>query len=203
MNRREGIVILVCVIFIFLTVAAEMIGNRNDLLNMVSEVCAMIFYVFVTSLSNKEDVLTKLFNRRAFYEDTSRFSKTINGVIQIDMNGLKFLNDNFGHGAGDAALVGVAAILKKSIGEYDNMYVYRLSGDEFVILMLNGTDEELNGTIDKIRNNINNSDYSIAVGGCFTDNDISFEEAMKIAEKEMYDDKNRYYSESGHDRRKS
>ncbi len=101
--------------------------------------------------------------RKTFYDDVSRHESSINGVIQIDMNGLKYLNDNFGHDAGDIALKEIAKVFEKCIDK-KTMIPYRMSGDEFVILMIGGTKEKLDNVVEVIRQKVLETPYSIAIG---------------------------------------
>ena len=120
------------------------------------------------------------------------------------MNELKYLNDNFGHEAGDEALKVIADIFDNSISRA-TMCVYRLSGDEFLVLMFQGKKNELDTATELIKKRIKETKYSVAIGSYFyekTDN-ITFEEAMKKAEELMYQDKTNYYVTSGHNRRKN
>ena len=203
-HRRDGLVLLLCVIFIIATVVTEMIVNRNDLLNIVCEICALINYIFITSVNTSKDALTNLYDRRTYYEDVSRYKDSINGIIQIDMNGLKYLNDNYGHSAGDEALEELATMFVESLNN-DTMVAYRLSGDEFLILMYQGKKASLEETTALIRKRTEASNYSVAIGSFYydnKDNSVTFESAMKIAEELMYQDKEKYYSSSDHVRRK-
>lgn len=90
------------------------------------------------SISAKIDELSKLLNRRGFFEYGQ---KTINLSLSMDkegcvffcdLDGLKKINDNFGHDMGDSAIQLVAQVLKKVFRESD--IVARLSGDEFGII---------------------------------------------------------------------
>jgi diguanylate cyclase (GGDEF)-like protein/PAS domain S-box-containing protein len=84
------------------------------------------------------DDLTGLYNRRGLFAlgehmmRTARRRKTGLGVIFLDLDGLKQINDRYGHGRGDDALRETAALLRKSIRESD--VVARAGGDEFVIV---------------------------------------------------------------------
>ena len=202
-HRRDGFVLLFCVFFIAITVVTEVLTRRSDLLNIVCEICAMVNYIFIMSVNTSKDVLTQLYDRRTYYEDSARYHSSINGVIQIDMNGLKYLNDNFGHAVGDEALVNVASIFTDSIDK-QTMCAYRLSGDEFLVLMIDGKEESLNQTAQLIREKIDASPYSAAIGTFFIPpkSDITFEEAMHKAEELMYEDKENYYADKEHDRRR-
>ncbi len=89
----------------------------------------------------KHDVLTQLRNRSYFEDDLARIER--NGpfpvtVVMADLNGLKSVNDELGHAAGDALLRRVGEVLRKAVG--DDVNAARLGGDEFGIL-LPGLDE--------------------------------------------------------------
>ena len=202
-HRRDGLVVIICVAIILITVLVEVLTGRNDLLNVVCGICAMINYIFIMSVNTSRDPLTNLYDRRTYYEDLSRYKNLINGIIQIDMNELKYLNDHYGHGVGDSALNELARIFE-SCSDETTMCVYRLSGDEFLILMFQGRQEILAHTVYQIKEKLRESTYSAAVGYYFIDKDnkqITFEEAMREAEKLMYKDKADYYLKSGRDRR--
>lgn len=84
----------------------------------------------------KLDPLTGLYNRYAFYTLIGEFAERgkIGGSIAIiDLNGLKRINDTFGHHAGDRALLNVALRLQEVVRQSD--YVFRWGGDEFVLLL--------------------------------------------------------------------
>lgn len=84
------------------------------------------------------DFMTGLSNRAAFYDELrrkvtlSRRSALSFGVLILDMDGLKYINDNFGHLAGDAAINEFAFRIRSASRENDT--VARLGGDEFGII---------------------------------------------------------------------
>ena len=201
-HRRDGIVLILCGLIILATVITEMVLQRTDLLNIISGICIMIDYIFIISINASRDPLTRLYDRRTYYEDLTKFQNMINGIVQLDMNELKYYNDNFGHEAGDEALVSLANIFSSSIIS-KSMCAYRLSGDEFLILMFQGKKEQLDEVIRIIKEKLSTCKYSAALGSYFIDkgDKTTFDEAMKKAEKLMYEDKTNYYSQSGHDRR--
>lgn len=85
------------------------------------------------------DSLVPIYNRRAFVREVTRAMSaakrygTSLGLIYLDLDGLKQINDVHGHAAGDAALRGVAALLVAEVRESD--VVARFGGDEFGILL--------------------------------------------------------------------
>jgi diguanylate cyclase (GGDEF)-like protein len=85
------------------------------------------------------DPMLPLLNRRAFVRELTRALAVArrygdqSALLYVDMDGLKRLNDAYGHAAGDAALAAVAATLVEQVRESD--VVGRLGGDEFAVLL--------------------------------------------------------------------
>jgi len=82
------------------------------------------------------DALTGLYNRNYFEQEiirisTGRYNPV--GFISIDVDGLKLVNDNLGHGAGDTLLIIVGQMIEKCFNHSDS--VVRFGGDEFAVLM--------------------------------------------------------------------
>lgn len=91
------------------------------------------------------DSLTGLLNRRGFEKRFRRIPPDFScGVLALDLDGFKQVNDRFGHDSGDLVLIEVARRLKDMVREGD--MVVRLGGDEFVIALVN-PDEELNSVV--------------------------------------------------------
>ena len=87
------------------------------------------------------DPLLDLFNRRGFERELKRALAYVTrygaraAVVYLDLDGLKPLNDTYGHAAGDAVLKAVAAALTRAVRASDT--VARLGGDEFAVLLWN------------------------------------------------------------------
>ncbi|KOA20417.1 cyclic di-GMP phosphodiesterase response regulator RpfG [Clostridium homopropionicum DSM 5847] len=85
---------------------------------------------------NYHDQLTGLYNRRFYEEELRRLDEEKNlplTIVMADVNGLKLVNDSFGHSVGDELLKKVGQVINKGCRDKD--IVARLSGDEFVILL--------------------------------------------------------------------
>ena len=202
-HRLDGLVIILCVFFITATVVAEVLAKRNDLLNIICEICALTNYVFILTVNSSKDPLTGLYDRKTFDQDYSKHNDSINGIIRIGMNDLKFLNDNYGHNAGDYALNEVSAIFRESV-DNNTMCIYRLGGGEFVILMFGGLKKSLEKTEADIRIKMKKSEYSVAIGSIYFDakaGEITTEDAFKRSEEDMFIDRSNYYRLSGRNRR--
>ena len=164
-------------------------------------VALFVYYVFLILQLTKKDALTGLLNRQAYYASIKNNKKDINAVISIDMNGLKPINDNEGHLAGDEALMTLAHCFKSAAK--GKQLVYRIGGDEFVIICRKISEDELKKLVEDIKKNVGETNYSCSIGYCYSsDTDRDLEEMVKESDKMMYADKARYYQKTGKDRRK-
>ncbi|WP_238587249.1 sensor domain-containing diguanylate cyclase [Cupriavidus sp. IDO] len=157
----------------------------------------------------KHDVLTKLYNR-AFYEDElarlGRKGPWPVSVVAVDLNGLKTVNDQFGHGDGDALLRRTGEVLKKAVGE--QACVARTGGDEFMVLLA-GRDERGAATVvEQIQQvvELNNQFYpgtglSFSIGTATCTQGERLSDIVKLADSRMYEAKRAYYESLGDDRR--
>ena len=120
-------------------------------------------------------------------------------IEQVLSNALKYTNDNFGHVAGDASIKQFADILRKVFEQKGE--ICRISGDEFVVLLYDISFDELEGLKKELAREIRENNRIASVGYAYGEN-TSIEDLVMHAEQEMYDDKDRYYSETGAKRRK-
>ncbi|MGM0653305.1 MAG: sensor domain-containing diguanylate cyclase [Bacillota bacterium] len=146
------------------------------------------------------DQLTGLYNRYYFVNEINRLEGSREypiAIIVTDLDGLKQINDTFGHGEGDLYLQQVAIILKEALRGYD--LLARIGGDEFA-MVLPRTDEQAGKTIIKrIYNMIEEhneankgSTLSVSMGLAISmDNTQPLEETFHDADNRMYNEKQR------------
>jgi len=148
------------------------------------------------------DMLTGLKNRNVytwrFNELKERRPRTL-GVIFIDINGLKQMNDTYGHEYGDAMIRRTAEYIKKhSMGN-----AYRIGGDEFIILWDNIEKEQFDKKVEELEAEFrNDKECSIAMGNVWQGGDIDIQEQVKQADGAMYEAKQVHYQNRYFDRRK-
>ena len=146
------------------------------------------------------DTLTGLLNRRGYNEAIEKAADhTLLGIVFCDLNALKYTNDNFGHAAGDAYIQRFADILREVFDDLGP--ICRISGDEFVVLLYDISDEKYNGLKDKLNSAIRENERIASAGYAYGDSYCTME-LIKSAEEEMYVEKNRYYKETGLERRR-
>jgi len=202
----HGLTIISCALLVVIAVVIEAFFNDNDTIYVLSTTIAfstVIYYLYLYVERSQIDALTGLYNRETYYRDVERLGKSIVGIVQFDMNGLKYINDNFGHLEGDKAIVTIANMIKCSAE--NNMYAYRIGGDEFILIAINATLPQLNDTIKKFKDKIAQTDYHCSIGYSIRESkQQSVTELFKEAERKMYEDKEAFYkSSASFERRKS
>ena len=153
------------------------------------------------------DKMTNLGNRRAYEEYISMLNESIqNGtaepglfVLMIDANGLKKTNDIFGHTAGDELIIGVAECILKVFG--DRGRAFRAGGDEFVVITamshndyLSKKKEMQQALSDWKGEHIQGITVAMGKADRYEFPDATAEELIDIADRRMYEEKQRYYA---------
>lgn len=189
-------------------IARELAENlsqaRNDILEKDSQIGEISEAAF-------RDPLTAVGSKAAFV----RFSEEISGelasggvelaVVMADVNNLKYINDNFGHDAGDRYIQGCCHLI---CDIYRHSPVFRVGGDEFVVV-LRGGDYEHREKLSELQKKFfqqawERTDkepwerYSASVGmACALPGDTSLDQILKRADSAMYEVKKAFKAEHG------
>ena len=157
--------------------------------------------------TSNTDALTRCLNRHAYENDMKKLNLSEEWVyISADLNGLKQANDSYGHMAGDELICAAADCMRDSFHEYGK--VYRIGGDEFAVIITENT-SQVEELIHGFDSNVANwhgkfvDSMTVSYGWVFSTerNWGSAYEISKTADARMYQSKERYYKESGADRR--
>lgn len=147
------------------------------------------------------DSLTHAQNRNHFneYIEQNR-NKELHflGVIYLDLNGLKEVNDKMGHIAGDTLIITASYVLQEIF--LDNSY--RVGGDEFVVIEQDVSELLFFDQYSKLLNRMKELEISVATGCVWKEACINLSEILQEADQKMYEDKKHYYSLVENDRRK-
>jgi diguanylate cyclase (GGDEF)-like protein len=139
------------------------------------------------------DALTGLYNRRFYEEELRRLDTARNLPLSFiigDVNGLKLINDSFGHAKGDELLQTVAAAMKRECRADD--ILVRLSGDEFAVLLPKTTTSEAEQLMNRFRSRLAQEfigllQVSVAFGSATKmESEVPFTTVFKSAEDAMY-----------------
>ncbi len=168
---------------------AELIGYflgtqiANQLL--VDRLEEMSYTDGLTGLNNRHSMLRRIHALQAVWRNGNF------GVINLDLNGLKTVNDTEGHAAGDQLLVHAAETLTKVFYSED---VFRTGGDEFVIIAGNIDQATFNRKLERLRSFAEkDSKVSFAIGAFWSDGTMDVTGAFHVADEHMYADKEAYY----------
>ena len=195
---------------IIFSVAGIMVGhfvNRERFERYVYEDSAKQF-AEVQMKYAYHDQLTGLKNRRAYSEALERMQKNIPQqlcVVMVDVNGLKQVNDNLGHTAGDELIIAAATCLSAAFE--DIATIYRIGGDEFCVTMTGKVEEALHHLekLDRLAAEWSGQfimSFSVSYGVESSQGYTDVDAIVKEADRRMYEHKRNYYLNSGFDRRK-
>lgn len=142
------------------------------------------------------DLLTNALNRNAFMDVLSQFRPgqyASAGIIYIDINGMKEINDFYGHHQGDKILITTVA---KVFNLFKPDELFRIGGDEFVIITYDLTETDFYEKFNLLRNIFcekTNSPFSIATGSCWVKSPSDLNSLLQQADSAMYTDKKKFY----------
>ena len=163
---------------------------KNNVLTLKNEIALLKHLVY-------EDGLTKVYNRKYLIDkvlDEAENFKTDGVIAIIDLNDLKYINDNIGHNAGDKVISLLATKLKELTDE-----TIRYGGDEFILLFKNETD--IASTYKRfhilrellLKQNYKFNKHAFQISFSFAtlryDSGSKFEEILDIVDAQMYIDK--------------
>lgn len=146
------------------------------------------------------DSLTYAQNRNHFneYIEQNRNKELHSlGVIYLDLNGLKEINDKMGHIAGDTLIITASYALQEIF--LDNSY--RVGGDEFVVIEQDVSELLFFDQYAKLLKRMKELEISVATGCVWKETCSNLSETLQEADQKMYEDKKRYYSLAENDRR--
>lgn len=171
------VMILLCIVPVILHIADGIVrkAEREASLKRLSEI----------------DEMTKMYNRNKYRAMVKDYYPTIPkvGVIFWDVNGLKRINDTKGHEYGDLLIMSVASLVRELVD--DTAKAYRIGGDEFVLIMENATEEQLEERVRKwncrLQKKNESSEFLISAAvGYSTGLGTEIENTVKQADHYMY-----------------
>ena len=174
--------------------------------SMQDELSLYMDYIYEMAYT---DGLTGVKNKTAYFEKVHPIDDKIKegaanfSVAVFDINGLKKMNDNFGHEYGDRMIADLVKIMAEVFGEQN---VYRIGGDEFIAVLENTDAEQMKEYFRIIDEKVaffneNDKTYSAPIGfskGTATfikDKDTEYRAVFKRADERMYADKQAFYAD--------
>ncbi|MDD6195437.1 MAG: GGDEF domain-containing protein [[Clostridium] aminophilum] len=158
---------------------------------------------------SRTDEMTRLRNRRCYEMDLNELRHKLLEddlvIFVIDVNGLKQVNDTLGHTAGDELIKGAAACLAITVNKVGR--VYRTGGDEFMALVHTDDPEHIRERIHKNAYKwrgcySRNMTMSVGYASVCENRQATLDELERIADANMYSEKEKYYQMTGNNRRR-
>jgi diguanylate cyclase (GGDEF)-like protein len=130
------------------------------------------------------DPLTGCYNRR-FLDDVARRSAQGRwGCVVIDLDHFKQVNDTHGHQRGDEVLVAMAHFLSRHVRPGDA--VIRLGGDEFMMLLADAADGEVEGVVSRIEHDRADAPIAFTLGWSTFGHEVTLDQGMAEADRQLY-----------------
>ena len=184
-------------------------GIDNPPLELMSHISftLQLFGHFISSILKRRDLVERLENL-SFYDQLTgaknrhamneKLASLANGgslgIIYSDVMGLKQINDDFGHQAGDEALIYACENLK---AHFPDKCVYRIGGDEFLVLIPGITENLFQSMIRSMLVDMAKSSVHLALGSVWVDDCTGkVEKSLSEADARMYEDKRAYYAKN-------
>jgi len=186
---------VVCLVMpLFMYISAEHWTNVTIAIDVT------IYYVYLLQQFTKRDPLTNLLNRQSYYADAQKYAGEITAFVAIDMDGLKEINDTYGHVAGDAALKALADCFWNAANRHQR--VYRIGGDEYVILCGGSSEEDVKQLIARIKAEVAKTAYTCSVGYAMKTKGSTIDMLYQLADANLYEEKKLFYEKKGRRGRK-
>ena len=181
-------IISVVVLFTFLVaILMESVWKYEGMINVSGAVALTFYYLYLNTQQFKRDPLTNVLNRRCFYMDAEKLKANLSAVISIDLNDLKKWNDEYGHAKGDEAICTIVRCVEAVLPS--NCYLYRVGGDEFMLLCFNQPKAIIEQLKNQIKEKVSQTAFSCAIGVAYSDEQTDFNKLCSQADKDMYEDK--------------
>jgi diguanylate cyclase len=156
---------------------------------------------YLLKKANRIDGLTQCLNRTTFTADVGQIfagraaGKTTgaSGLLIIDADHFKQINDRFGHLVGDQVLISVASLIQLIVG--DSGLVGRLGGEEFGVFLMETSPESLNEVAERIRQTVADSgaasiapglSVTVSIGGVCFGYPGQYQDVFRIADEQLY-----------------
>jgi diguanylate cyclase len=206
-DRRHAMAIALVVLVVLLLTGGLFRPPAETVSFVATVIVSCLFayaFAFRTSTQREQlevlashDALTGLFNRRTLIDELDRAQRTFErdqhrcGVLMLDIDHFKRINDRHGHLTGDQVLIKLAALLEKSLRKNDRLFRY--GGEEFVVIALlpnrNGLlslAEKLRGIVERNVGDPEDHPVTISIGGAMLRPAESIEAWFARADTALY-----------------
>lgn len=209
-SQHSAVLVSILVIGVFLDIASYYWQKKSEnvvftaLAFIIDIICLFTIDTYETKNKAYTDPNTGLFNKNRWDElMNNRLPLTGNlGVLMLDLNGLKYVNDTYGHEAGDQMIFDFANILRNTLPP--GTVICRWGGDEFTAMLMDSRPEAMERYVDQLHqaaqcyNDAGKPPFLYFAAGWALASEfpgLSREELLAQADQRMYQEKRRWYAE--------
>ncbi len=185
-DKRETMLVLFIFMLSTVTTTMEVKWAFKGILPASCILGTIFYYMHFMSDSYSYDKLTDACIRNRLYEDVRDLNEPY-GVIALDVNDLKRINDTCGHLMGDQALIAVSHAARDCLPR--NARLYRIGGDEFVIICRTREEAKVTALAQQIRKAISATPYTAAMGSAIRSDGETLETVIARADALLYQNK--------------
>ena len=184
------------VIILFFGVIVQAVNSEVKMGWLSCSIVAVFIYCYYSNVITQIDPLTGILNRQSFNHISQKKLYPL-GILIIDLNKFKEVNDNFGHAEGDTCLKITARGIQNTYRKIGRCF--RTGGDEFCVIIyrrhgeIEKYNESLRSFLDKERED-NPHVTTVSIGFAVANNKEEFDEKYNEADKLMYEDKKRQHA---------
>lgn len=191
LDHGEIITVVFIVISSFIAMCIETIYSYRFILPGVMISSCALYYIVLYIQSYKTDTLTGALKRRCLFTDCEKWHAHSYVIVSIDLNGLKEVNDKFGHKAGDEAICTLVETLTEVAGK--DYRIYRNGGDEFIAVGRQRNEMQARTFIEKCRVALGRTKFMASFGYAVHHPYDVLDDVLVKADVKMYKDKSRYH----------
>lgn len=190
-------------------VRMEVVRHKKGLMGIIVDKTSDYLEKQALEYERDRDAMTGLYTRRKFYREMQKLLSVPGRVghaalVFVDANGLKLINDNYGHEAGDSYLCQISAMM--TLHSTNNSLLCRFGGDEFLLFIYGCADgKELQIVVDALREGLAHNTMVIngdavtvssSVGvAVYGEDGCSLNELIKLADARMYNNKMEFHKD--------
>lgn len=187
-KRMERLFLLVVIAVLGVCMALEVLGGYRFLIWSYTAPALVLYYLLLNIQSSVLDVLTGVYNRRMYEKAlVLQASRGQCEIAMLDINNFKYINDHFGHEAGDVQLIRFAEVLSR--GFSGGGTVYRVGGDEFAVIWKKASQAGFQEALDRTRALAREQKLEFACGVAVYEPGMAMKDVTGAADQRMYENK--------------
>ncbi|MEG0164771.1 MAG: GGDEF domain-containing protein [Anaerorhabdus sp.] len=189
-KHAEHIFLFVVIFLMFLSFILEVVFHLRFMNWNFSAMSLILYYLLLNIQYYMTDSLTGAYNRGCYDNELHKIEYKTNYIITLlDLNKFKLINDTYGHMVGDDCLILITNLFIENLPA--NSRLYRIGGDEFVVLSKKADYSSISKIIETIHTKANDYGLNFAYGIVDYHITESLTDAIKKADSLMYVDKKR------------